>query len=79
MQNSKPRFNLTPKQKEVFDFVKKYIDENEYAPSHNEIKEALNFKAQSNVAGLLEGLKERNWIDFIKHKSRSITIINEGE
>jgi len=32
------KFNLTKKQLELFNFIKKYIDENNMAPSYEEMK-----------------------------------------
>lgn len=65
---------LTRKQKELFDFLKKYISENEISPSFEEMKEAVNLKSKSGIHRLITSLEQRGFIKRLKHKARAMEI-----
>lgn len=57
---------LTPKQKQVFDFIAQHIDEQGFAPSQQEIARAFGFRSLGTVQNYLvrlerEGLLGRDW------------------
>jgi repressor LexA len=57
---------LTPKQKQVFDYIARHIEERGFAPSQQEIARAFGFRSLGTVQNYLvrlerEGLLERNW------------------
>jgi repressor LexA len=57
---------LTPKQKQVFDFIARHIDEQGFAPSQQEIARAFGFRSLGTVQNYLvrlerEGLLGRDW------------------
>ena len=76
MQEYKRKLNLTPKQIQLFRFVEDYIERHDFAPSYEEIMEALDIKSKSVVNNRVVALKERGWIDFEPNKWRSITILD---
>ena len=43
------KFNLTKKQLELFNFIKKYIDENNMAPSYEEMKVGTEVSSKSLI------------------------------
>ena len=65
---------LTKKQKELFDFLKSYIAENEISPSFEEMKEAVNLKSKSGIHRLITSLEQRGFIKRLKHKARAMEI-----
>ena len=65
---------LTKKQKELFDFLKKYISQNEISPSFEEMKDALNLKSKSGIHRLITSLENRGFIKRLKHKARAMEI-----
>lgn len=69
------KYNLTPKQQEVFDFIDDFIDEKGYAPSYREIMDGCCFPSTGAVSQKLKALKERGWIDYLPKQTRSITIL----
>lgn len=74
-QQSK-KFNLTPMQRKVFDFIVKYMNEHEgIAPKYEDIQKGLNIKAKSNVSRHVQNLKARGWIDYIPNHAQSIIIL----
>lgn len=55
---------LTKRQKVVFDFVKGFIEQNQFAPSRQEIANAFNFSlnaAQCHVAAIVK----KGWLRII--------------
>jgi repressor LexA len=54
--------SLTPKQKEVLDFVVQYIHEQGYAPSYREIATGLNLASPSTVHAHIQALRTRGYL-----------------
>ncbi|APG26785.1 repressor LexA [Syntrophotalea acetylenivorans] len=57
---------ITPKQKQVFEFISQYIESQGFAPSQQEIAKAFGFRSLGTVQNYLvrlerEGLLSRNW------------------
>ena len=65
---------LTKKQKELFEFLIKYISKNEIAPSFEEMKNAVNLKSKSGIHRLIISLEQRGFIKRLKHKARAMEI-----
>lgn len=64
---------LTPKQKKIFEYIKKYIRENNYSPSLEEI--GRHFKlAKSTVHQHIETLREKEVLKKIENQPRSIEL-----
>ncbi len=69
---------LTKKQKELFDYLKIYISNNQISPSFEEMKEAVNLKSKSGIHRLISSLEERGFIKRLKHKARAMEIIEKN-
>ena len=65
---------LTKKQKELFEFLNKYILKNKIAPSFEEMKIAVNLKSKSGIHRLILSLEERGFLKRLKHKARAMEI-----
>ena len=65
---------MTPRQKETLDFIRGYWEDNEYAPSYEEIREGISAKSKSSVASLIKKLEERDYIERIPNAARSIRL-----
>ena len=64
---------LTPKQKQIFEYVKKYLKEKEYSPSLEEI--GKHFKlVKSTVHQHVEALKEKGYLNKLDYQARTIEI-----
>jgi len=70
---------LTPRQHEALTFLAAYTREHGYAPSFEEIAEAMNVASKSNVHRLLSGLEERGFIRRLRHRQRAIEIVRMPE
>jgi len=68
---------LTKKQKELFDYLKNYIDTNEICPSFEEMKKAVNLKSKSGIHRLITSLEQRGYIKRMKHRARAMEITKD--
>ncbi len=69
------QYGLTPRQTQVFKFIKSYISKKGYSPSYEEIAKANNMKTKSHVSQIIVKLEQRQWITRIPNTSRSINIL----
>src|SRR3989338_8124492 len=65
---------LTPKQKKILDFVKKYTSKNEFAPSLKEIGKHIGVHSPATVHQHLAALVEKGFLEREKNKKRSMTV-----
>lgn len=66
--------DLTTKQMEYYDFIKKYIDTYGYSPSIRDIGKVFE-RSTGSVYPMLKILREKGYITFEEKKSRTIKII----
>lgn len=66
---------LTDRQIIVLQFIRKFIIENEYAPTIREISTGIKVKSPSSAKRLVESLEDKGYIKREKFKSRAIKII----
>ncbi len=70
-QNISP---LTKKQLEIFNFVKNFIEDNEYAPSYREIARELNFSSVATVAEYINILQQKGYLKKDSSCARSLQL-----
>ena len=64
---------LTPKQKQIFEYIKRYIRENDYSPSLEEI--GRHFKlVKSTIHQHVEALRTKGYLNKIENQHRSIEL-----
>jgi len=68
---------ITKRQKEVWDFIKKFITEKEYAPTLEEIKKSLKLSAVSTVYQHIKALNDKGYIKKKKKTELDIEILNK--
>ncbi len=66
---------LTKKQKEVLDFISEYEKDFGYAPSLNEIKDAVGSSAVSTIHEHISNLISKGFLKRIKGSARSLELI----
>ena len=66
---------LTPKQKKVLDFVKKYTSKNEFAPSLKEIGKHIGVNSPATVHQHLAALASKGFLEREKNQKRSATVV----
>lgn len=65
---------LTVKQQEVYDFIKKYINNQGYSPTIREIAYIFD-KSVGTIHPMLKRLQKKGFIDFEEGKSRTLKIL----
>lgn len=68
---------LTPKQKQVLEYIKKYIKKNQYSPSLEEIGRRFKL-VKSTVHQHVENLKEKGYLNKAEYQARTIEISNRN-
>lgn len=69
---------LTPKQKQILDYLKKYLKKNQYSPSLEEIGEHFKL-AKSTVHKHIKNLKERGYLNKTDYQARAIELPKDKE
>lgn len=67
---------ITKRQKQVFDFIKNFIDDKDYSPTLTEIKKKLRLSAVSTVHQHINALIEKGYIKKFDNLARAIEINN---
>lgn len=65
---------LTKKQKEIFNFIKSFIEKYNYAPSYREIAEGLGKKSPATVWQHVEMLQKKGYLRKISQTARSLEL-----
>ena len=69
--------NLSERQRETLDFIRKYVTEHGVAPSRPEIAEALGLTHKSTVDAHLSALMKKGWIELRPGSPRNIRLLRE--
>ena len=70
---------VTPKQRRIFEFIRRYIDSNQEAPTIAEIGRQFEMKSSASVHAVLTALEREGLIKRIPNVSRGIQIVQHGE
>ena len=70
--------NITPKQKEILEYIKDQILTRGFPPAVREICEAVNLKSTSSVHSHLETLEKNGYIRRDPTKPRAIEILDDN-
>jgi repressor LexA len=65
---------LTPRQKELLDFLIEFIDSNGYSPSYEEIATGLQLASLATVHKHISALERKNYIKRSHNQSRSVEV-----
>lgn len=69
------RPNLTPRQKVVFDFIRDHIQENETAPSIDEIRKALGYASKGCTHKIVTAIVDRGYLKRTRGQWRSLALV----
>ena len=72
--NNASTIMLTKRQKQIFDYIKRFIKEKDYAPSFEEIRKHFRLASRSTVHHHIEILKEKGYLNKIDNQARAIEI-----
>lgn len=71
--------NLTPAQKELYDWLVEYIQTTQHAPSIRQMMVAMNLRSPAPIQSRLERLRNKGYIDWTDGKARTIRILHQPE
>src|SRR6185503_4321908 len=69
---------LTPRQREVYDFVARFIEQRGFAPTMAEIGEQFGLRSPATVHQLLSALESQGLIRRVPHASRAIELVEQS-
>ena len=69
------KYPLTKVQKKYFDFIAKYIEENDICPSYEEIKQGCGAGSKNAVFVNVNSLERRGWIKRLPGAARAIIVL----
>jgi len=70
----KKQLPLTKKQSEILDFIKYFINTNEYAPSYREIAQHLNLSSVATIAEYISVLTQKGYLTKDGSSARSLQL-----
>lgn len=68
---------MTKKQKQLFDFIDRFIQEHGYAPSYREVMTSLGYKSVSTVASHVDNLIIQGYLNKTEKSARSIRVVGK--
>lgn len=77
--NEKQTIRPTKKQKELLDFIDKFITEHGYSPSYREIMNAQNYNSVATVALHVNSLIKRGHLRKRENSARSLEIVKQAD
>ena len=66
---------MTRRQSELLKYIDRFISDNGFSPSYNEMMDAVGLKSKSGVARLVIGLHKQGKIKHKKFTARSVVIL----
>ena len=66
----------TKRQKELLDYVDRFIGEHGYGPSYREVMNALGYKSVSTVAVHIDGLISKGYLRKRDNSARSLEVVS---
>jgi len=65
---------LTRRQRDLLVYLRRYIKTNGFAPSFDEMKDAIGLASKSGIHRMVLGLEERGYIARLPDRARAITL-----
>jgi len=78
-ENKEPTMPVTPKQRRIFEFIRRYIESNQEPPTIAEIGRQFEMRSSASVHAVLLALEREGFIKRIPNVSRGIEIIPQEE
>lgn len=78
-KKSSPPKPLTPKEKNVLDFIQSSILNSGISPSYQEIREHFGFSSFNSVQNYLKQLRDKGYISWNQNQKRSLEVLHSSE
>lgn len=69
---------VTRRQKEILDFLERFVAQNGYSPSFEEIARGMELKSLATVHKHITNLEKKGMLDRVHNRSRSIDVVPPG-
>ena len=69
--------DLTPAQRELYDWLADYIGENQHSPSIRQMMQAMGLRSPAPIQSRLRHLQEKGWIKWQEGQARTLQLISE--
>lgn len=69
-----PVGGLTPRQRDVLDFIRSHQGEHGVTPTYDEIAAGIGLSSKSGIARMIDGLEERGFVTRLPGRWRSIVL-----
>lgn len=66
---------ITPRQKEILDFIQDYVDFNGYPPTYREIGKKFNIVSTFGVKRHIDALVKKGYLNTESHTSRTLSLV----
>lgn len=70
---------LTPRQRQIFKFIKEYVEKNGYAPIYEDIGKAVGLTSSATIYNHIRALEKKGYIKRMKGVSRGLEILVDKE
>jgi repressor LexA len=67
--------NLTPAQKELYDWLIQYIHTNKHSPSIREMMKGMNLRSPAPIQSRLEKMRTKGYIDWSEGQARTLKVL----
>ncbi|BAQ65478.1 transcriptional repressor LexA [Geminocystis sp. NIES-3709] len=67
--------NLTPAQKQLYEWLIQYIQTNKHSPSIREMMKAMNLRSPAPIQSRLEKMRNKGYIDWSEGQARTLKIL----
>lgn len=68
---------LTLRQRQLLQFIQRYLQTHGVSPSFDEMRGALNLRSKSGIHRLISGLEERGYLRRLPHRARALEVVRE--
>mgnify|MGYP005846102513 CR=1 FL=1 len=68
---------LTLRQRQLLQFIQRYLQIHGVSPSFDEMREALNLRSKSGIHRLISGLEERGYLRRLPHRARALEVVRD--
>lgn len=70
------RLGVTARQKQVFEFLRRFIDQQGRSPTYDEIAAGIGLRSRGRVAVLIKSLCARGWVTYAIGCKQSLAIVD---
>ncbi|MDP7260926.1 MAG: hypothetical protein QGI80_03085 [archaeon] len=67
---------MTRRQSQIYFFIKRFINENNFSPSYQEMADGVGLKSKSGIHFLIDGLVKQGKVRRVKFTARSVELVN---